>query len=193
MLPPLWSWWSLGSTEGETSKARVEYEVAEEMYRQILKRFDGNHDARQPDILCGLRNLGAILTVYGKLEEAEKAFARVLAEIGGSSRPEDILGLSQTLNNLAMVKLWQNKVQGAEIDLRRALHCREENLAGSDERDPNMLYLYNNLVATLNDKHRVREKRDLLEQVIERYSYLSDFGCPDIVDVLGNLKNIQNL
>jgi hypothetical protein len=68
MLTPLYFWLVFNSEAEEGSKTRVEYEVAEELYGQMLMRLEGNNNRRQPNILYGLYNLGEILMILRKAQ-----------------------------------------------------------------------------------------------------------------------------
>jgi tetratricopeptide (TPR) repeat protein len=190
MLPPLNFLLKRTSIEREGSKTGLEYEVAEEIYRQMmLKESEGNHNPKQPKILCGLGNLGVVLILYRKLEEAEKVFLRILEEIGGSLRPEDGITIARTLNNLADVKWLQGKDQEAEMLLRRTLHNQEQALHDSDS--DLLLHLWNNLALILYDQNQAKMARDLQEQVVEQASYWYDIGHPTFNTFQMNLEWIQ--
>lgn len=177
MLPTPYGVWVMDPIMCKSSNFKAEYEVAEAIYCQMLKRMEGNHNLGQPNIICGLHNLGLILIVYGKLEESERAFLRILEEIGGSLSPEDdMILLSQTLNNLALAKAFQGKYQEAELLLRRALHGQEQYL---DDWHRDLLLLRNNLAMTLRRQNKAAEAQDLQERVVEtcsiKYSYITEY------------------
>lgn len=182
--------YKMGPTDKEDSTASVEHEVADQIYSQMLKRWEGNHDARQPDIMCGLKNLGAVLIIYRKLKEAEEIFARILAETEGSLRHEDIDTVSQTLGNLAVAKTLQGKDQEAEILLRRALHAHGQQADLRSDSSWQFFVLCNNLAVALINQNRVKEARDILEPALERQSF--SFRDGDIREALANLKFIPN-
>jgi len=149
----------------EYSKPVVERKVAEEIYIQMLKKLEGNHNPRPPNIIRGLNSLGCILLVYKKLEEAENVFLRILEDIGGSLRPQDARAVCRALNNLALVKYWQGKQQEAEMLFRQGLNGLERGL---DYRNLISIDLCNNLAITLRSQNKVREAQDLQERVIEK-------------------------
>jgi tetratricopeptide (TPR) repeat protein len=191
MLPPLDILLDKNSIE-EVSKPGVEYEAAEEIYRQMLKRFEGDHNPTQPNVLRGLYNLGVVLVIYGKLEEGEKVFLRILEEIGGSLRPQDARAVSRALNNLALVKHEQGKSQEAEMHLRRVLDGQEQDL---DNWDVDWIAFCNNLAITLCSQNKAREARDLQERVIEKAGDMyGRYGnlYPDISFFRKNLEWIQS-
>jgi tetratricopeptide (TPR) repeat protein len=193
MLPPSNGQLARPSIGREVSKTGVEYEAAEEIYRQMLKGFEGNHNPRQPNILCGLYNLGVVLVIYRKLEEAEKAFLRILEEIGGSLRPEDGITIARTLNNLAMMKYLQGKYQEAEMLLRRALHGQEQALDDLDEDLlPWLLDWCNNLAMTLKKQNKAKEAQDLQERIIEKVCEIFNSGDPYFNCYRRNLEWIQS-
>jgi tetratricopeptide (TPR) repeat protein len=189
MLPPLTFSFEVASINQKASKTGVEYETAEEFYCQMLKSFEGNHNPTQPNILCGLHNLGVVLVIYGKFEEAEKTYLRVLEEVGGSLRPEDDMTIAQTLNNLAGMKCLQGKYQEAERLLRRALHGREQ--AFDDLGSDLLLYLWNNLAVTLDDQNKAKEALDLQERVVEKASKWYGIGHPTFDTFQWNLERFQ--
>jgi tetratricopeptide (TPR) repeat protein len=192
MLPPLTFSFEIGSMNQKASKTEVEYEAAEEIYRQMLKSFEGNHNSTQPNVLCGLYNLGVVLTIYGKLEEAEKVFLRILEEVGGSLRPEDGMIIAHTLNRLAGMKWLQAKDQEAEMLLRRALHGQEQALDDSDEDLlPWLLDWCNNLAMTLMHQNKAKEARDLQERVVKKISEVYDIRDPYFNSYQRNLEWIQ--
>jgi tetratricopeptide (TPR) repeat protein len=189
MLPPLNCLLVKDPREREVSKTRDEYEAAEEIYRQMLKRFEGDHNPTQPNVLRGLYNLGVVLVIYGKLEEGEKVFLRILEEIGGSLRPEDGIRIARTLNRLAGVKWLQAKDQKAEMLLRRALDDQEQALY--DLNSDFWLYLNNNLAVCLKDQDKAKEALDLQERVAEKARYWYDIRDPVFNDMQRNLEWMQ--
>jgi tetratricopeptide (TPR) repeat protein len=189
MLPPLNCLLVKDPREREVSKTRDEYEAAEEIYRQMLKRFEGDHNPTQPNVLRGLYNLGVVLVIYGKLEEGEKVFLRILEEIGGSLRPEDGIRIARTLNRLAGVKWLQAKDQEAEMLLRRALDDQEQALY--DLNSDFWLYLNNNLAVCLKDQDKAKEALDLQERVAEKARYWYDIRDPVFNDMQRNLEWMQ--
>jgi tetratricopeptide (TPR) repeat protein len=191
MLPPLTFSFELGSMNQKVSKTEVEYEAAEEIYRQMLKSFEGNHNPTQPNVLCGLYNLGVVLIIYGKLEEAEKPLLRILEEIGGRLRPEDDLTLALTLNNLAGVKWLQGKYQEAEMLLHRALDGREQALDDSDKDFFTVLECCNNLALTLWRQNKAKEARNLQQRVVEKFCEVYDLRNPYFDPYQRNLEWIQ--
>jgi tetratricopeptide (TPR) repeat protein len=187
MLPPLCGYLHRSLVRGENSKTKVGYEMAEEIYCQMLKSFEGNHDPKQPNILHGLNNLGAVLELYGKLVEAERTYLRILEEIGESVRPDDDIVLSLTLNNLAVVKSHQGKHQESEILLRRALNGREQRFG---DWDWHVLCFCNNLAVSLRRQNKAREAWALQARVVERFRVL--YGIGGIFnDLQKNLERIQ--
>jgi tetratricopeptide (TPR) repeat protein len=193
MLPPLNCLLVKDPREREVSKTRDEYEAAEEIYRQMLKRFEGDHNPTQPNVLRGLYNLGVVLVIYGKLEEGEKVFLRILEEIGGSLRPEDGITIARTLNNLAMMKYLQGKYQEAEMLLRRALHGQEQALDDLDEDLlPWLLDWCNNLAMTLKKQNKAKEAQDLQERIIEKVCEIFNSGDPYFNCYRRNLEWIQS-
>jgi tetratricopeptide (TPR) repeat protein len=177
---------------GEYSKPVVEHKVAEEIYIQMLKKLEGNHNPRPSNIIHGLNNLGVILTIYRKLEEAENVFLRILEEIGGSLRPQDARAVSRALNNLALVKHEQGKSQEAEMHLRRVLDGQEQDL---DNWDVDWIAFCNNLAITLCSQNKAREARVLQERVIEKAGDMyGRYGnlYPDISFFRKNLEWIQS-
>jgi tetratricopeptide (TPR) repeat protein len=185
MLPPFHC---VLERKGEVAKLGVEYQVAEEIYCQMLKSFEGNHNPTQPSILCGLHNLGVVLTIYGKLEAAEKTFLRILEEIGGSLRPEDSMTMARALNSLAVVKYLQDKYHEAEILLRKTLHSQEQGL---DSDQVLSLCSYNNLAMILRDLNQAKMALDLQERVVEKARYWYAIGDCRFNRFQQNLEWIQ--
>ena len=193
MLPPLYGWFLVSSKAEQGSNTRVEYEVAEEIYGQMLMRLEGNNNRRQPNILYGLYNLGEILMIYRKFKDAEETFLRILEEIGGSLRPEDGITIARTLNNLAMMKYLQGKYQEAEMLLRRALHGQEQALDDLDEDLlPWLLDWCNNLAMTLKKQNKAKEAQDLQERIIEKVCEIFNSGDPYFNCYRRNLEWIQS-
>jgi tetratricopeptide (TPR) repeat protein len=169
---------------------RLEYQAAEEFYCQMLKRFERNHNPTQPNTLRGLHNLGVVLMMYRRLEEAEKAFLRILEEIGGSLRPEDDMTLVRALNNLAEVKQLQGKSREAEMLLRRALNGREERSL-DDLHSDSLLYLCNNLAVNLHIQNQAKTARDLQERVVEIARHWYDIEDSVFKTLQRNLEGFQ--
>jgi tetratricopeptide (TPR) repeat protein len=133
-----------------------------------------------------------VLLLYGRLEEAEKTYLRIVEEIGGSLRAENILTLPRTLGNLAAVKWGQYNYQEAEMLLRQALHGQEQALDDSDSDVlPWLLHFCNNLAVTLNDQNKAKEARDLQERVVEKVCEVYDIGNPIVNSFQRNLEWIQ--
>jgi tetratricopeptide (TPR) repeat protein len=190
-MPLLYFRFNTTST-GQDSETGAEYEAAEEIYCQMLKKFERNHNPTQPNVVCGLHNLGFVLIIYRRLEEAEKVFLRILEEIGGRLRSEDGVTIDLTLSNLAIVKYLQTKDQEAEMLFRRALHGQEQALDDLDEDLlPWLLAWCNNLAMTLRHQNKAKEARELQERVVEKASDCYDIGNPNIDLYQSNLEWIQ--
>jgi hypothetical protein len=193
MLPPYNCILKRSLLLGVDSNSGFEYEGAEDIYCQMLKTFEGNHNPKQPKRVCGLLNLGVVLAIYKQNPAAEKIFLRILEEIGGSLRPEDGLTIAQTLNNLAVVKSIQGNDQEAEMLLRRALQGREQALdTSAGDLLPYMLDWCNNLAMILRSQNKAKEARHLQELVIKKMGEFWDIGKPIFSSYRKNLEWIQH-
>lgn len=187
MLRPLYGALNKISIKEKSPLVAAEYEVAEKVYRQMLKSLEGNHNQSQPSMLVGLNNLGVILSLYRKFSEAEKVFSRILDEVGGSLPREDDL-FSRTFNNLAIIKLHQAKYLEAELLLRQAIYGKEQD---PDDWEGHHVWVCGNLAVTLSLQDKAREARDIQERVIEKAGNWYGIGDPIFDSLQKNLNWIK--
>jgi tetratricopeptide (TPR) repeat protein len=160
------------------------YEVAEELFVQVMetrRRMLGHEHA---DTLTSVSNLGWVLSNQGKYEEAERMHQQALEgreKTLGREHPETLI----SVDNLGLVLSSQGKYEEAERMHRRALEGKEKALR---REHPETLTSVSNLGGVLSSQGKYKEAERMHQRALEGYEKALRREHPETLISANNLR-----
>lgn len=130
-----------------------------------------------------MRNVGMVLRMQGKYEEAEAQFRRALQLARDSGRPNAAL-VTNVLNNLAGVLLKRGELAEAERVQRRAIAAREGALGAAH---PDVAAARLNLAGILYTQKKFAEAEQQMVQALARLEAVMGASHPAVMESRANL------
>jgi tetratricopeptide (TPR) repeat protein len=168
------------------AQTRVEFDVAEPLYRRALKIDEASYAPDHPKVAIGLNNLAGLLRSTDRLTDAEPLYRRalkILESSFGLEHPQ----VAATLNNLAGLLKVTNRLTEAEPLYWRALKILESSYG---LEHPQVAVMLNNLALLLQSTNRLTEAEPLYRRAlkIDETSYGPEH--PTVAIRLGNLAQL---
>ncbi|RYP06025.1 hypothetical protein DL765_009639 [Monosporascus sp. GIB2] len=162
------------------------YQVAEAIYRQLLKLQEQVLGEEHPDTLCSMNNLAIVLSDLGKYEEAEAIHRqewKLTKKVLGEEHPDTFT----SMNNLAEVLRRQGKYEEAEAIHRQTLGLKEKMLG---KKHPDTLASMMNIAIMLDSLGKYEEAEAIHRQTLVLKLEVLGKEHPDTLSSMNNLAHV---